>query len=226
MGDISPFALFVVLGAGMFVWGVLYQRHREKLLRAWAASVGWTYVGSDASLVARWRGEPFGIGSSRRTSEVVTGGYRGRPAVSFAYRYTTGSGKSRTTHTYHVVATTLPAYLSTLELTPDGLGARVAKALGGQDLQLESEAFNQVWRVEAPNPKFASDVVHPRLMERLMRPDARGMCLRIEGTDIVSWRAGASDLGTVASRLDVLGAVIDSVPRFVWQDHGYDPART
>lgn len=226
MGDVSVLPLFVVFVVVMLVGSFLYQRHREKLLRTWAASVGWTYVGADPSLVTRWSGEPFGRGSSRKTSEVVTGLYRGRPAVSFAYRDTTGSGKNRSVHTFHVVATTLPAFLPTLELTPDGLGARIAKAFGGQDLEVESEAFNQVWRVEAADPKFAHDVVHPRLMERLLRPDARGMSLRVEGTDILSWRPGASNLDTVASRLDVLGAVVDAVPPFVWQDHGYDPART
>ena len=206
--------------------GAGYQQRREHLARTWAASVGWTYVGAEPSLVTRWRGAPFGEGSPRTTSEVVTGLYRGRPAVSFAYRYVKGSGEDTSTSTFHVVATGLPAFLPTLELTPDGAGARMSEALGGQDLEMESDDFNERWRVESAEPKLAYDVVHPRLMERLLQPDARDLFLRIEGADILSWRPGMPDVDTVASRLDVLGAVVDAVPPFVWQDHGYDPART
>lgn len=206
--------------------GIWYQRHRVGLARKFAASTGWEYAGSDPGLVTRWYGAPFAVGRSRRTSEVVRGRFQGRPATSFGYRYTTGSGKNQSTYTFHVVAIDLPAYLPTLELTPDGLGAKIAKGLGGQDIQLESEAFNARWRVEARDQKFAHDVVHPRLMERPLAADASGLSLRVEGTSILTWTMGSPRYEDVARRLQVLCAIADAVPRFVWLDHGYDPART
>lgn len=220
----NPFALLVVAVPVMFGVALWYQRQREKKVRAWAAQVGWTYVGRNSALVGRWRGEPFGVGSGRAASEVVTGTWAGRPATSFAYEYTTGSGKNRSTHYFHVVALALPTYLPTLELTPDGAGAKIAKAFGGQDLQLELDAFNERWRVEAHDPRFAHSVLHPRLMERLMAADTWGMRIRIEGTDILCWADGRPRLEAVARRLQVLNAVVDHVPRFVWLDHGHDPA--
>ncbi len=208
----------VVLGAGLWL-----EARRRKAVREWAERVGWTYVGSDRSLVGRWRGAPFGTGSSRRTSEVVVGPWQGRQCVSFRYQFTTGSGKNRTTHTYHVVAMALPAYLPTLELTPEGVGARIAKAFGGQDIQFESEDFNRAWRVRAADERFAHAVVHPRLMARLLQGDARGLALRVEGTDVLCWAQGNPNLDGLARRLTVMAAVADAVPRFVWQDHGHDP---
>lgn len=201
--------------------GIWYQRHRVGLARKFAESAGWEYVGSDPGLVSRWYGTPFAVGRSRRTSEVVRGRFQGRPATSFGYRYTTGSGKNQSTYTFHVVAIDLPAYLPTLELTPDGLGAKIAKGLGGQDIQLESEAFNARWRVEARDQKFAHDVVHPRLMELLNAgpPDP----VRIEGTDIWTWHTGVLQTEPLHARLTRLAAIVDSVPRHVWQDHGADP---
>jgi len=207
----------VVVGAGWYA----YQRNRR--IKAWAAASGWTYVGTDPTLVDRWQGAPFGIGHSRRTSEVMVGRWGGRPAVSFTYTYRAGSGKSESTYTFHVLALPLPAYLPTLELTPDGLGARVAKAFGGQDIQFESDDFNRAWRVECRDLKFAHDIVHPRLMERLLRADARGACLRIGGTDVVTWAPGSTVTDRIAGRLGLMASVIDSVPRYVWLDHGYDP---
>lgn len=201
-----------------------FGQQREKRLRAFAAQIGWTYVGTDPTLRDRWKGTPFGTGSGRRVSEVLVGRYADRPAVSFAYRYTTGSGDDRQTHTFHVVALSLPAWLPGLQLTPQGLGARIVTALGGQDIELESEDFNRAWRVEARDAKFASDVLHPRTMERLLRADARGLNLRLEGGDVLCWDAGSPDLDTLAARLGVMAALADGVPRFVWLDNGYDPA--
>lgn len=224
-GPGGMFVMMLLLAPAIIGLGLWYQHHRTKLAQQWAARVGWRFVGTDHSLASRWYGAPFGVGRSRRTSEVVTGSFQGRPAVSFGYRYTTGSGKNQSTYTFHVVAIELPAYLPTLELTPDGLGAKIAKGLGGQDIQLESEQFNDAWRVEAPSAKFAHDVVNPRLMHRLLAPDAQGLSLRIEGTSILCWTRGNPDYPGIARRLQVMCAIADGIPRFVWLDHGYDPAR-
>ena len=119
----------VVIGVGLWM-----SAQRVKAVKAWAAQVGWAYLGSDASLIGRWQGRPFRIGHSKRVSELVAGPFQGRQAASFAYRYTTGSGKNQSTVTFHILVLQLPAYLPTLELTPDGLGAKLAKTLGGQDI--------------------------------------------------------------------------------------------
>ena len=219
-GMLLVFALGVPLLIGLAIW---YQVQRTKTLRAWAAATGWSYVGSPPSLVGRWAGTPFGAGHTRRASEVMVGRLGARQALSFTYSYRTGSGKNQSTYTFHVLAMPIPAYLPILEITPDGLGAKLAKTFGGQDIQFESEDFNRAWRVECADLKFAHDVVHPRLMERLLRGDARGTSLRIEGTDVLTWASGSTRVEAIASRLALMAAVVDAVPRYVWQDHGYDP---
>ena len=221
--DASVLAVLLLVGlAGVGVGFVLGRRRRRQLL-AWAAVNGWQYRASAPELTECWHGVPFGVGSSRRATEVLSGRWQGRPAKSFRYRYTAGDGERRTVHTFHVLTLSLPAYLPTLELTHEGLGARLAKALGGQDLEFESEEFNRAWRVTSHMPRFAYDVVNPRLMERLLRPGTSAN-LRIEGTDILTWTVGAPDLDVVAARLGLLDAVVRSIPRFVWLEHGYDPS--
>lgn len=217
---VAPFAVFLVL-LGLAGWA---SHRRHQVLLAWAHGVGWRLVGSDPSLAHRWRGQPFGTGHARRVTELLAGTFSGRPAISFRYTYETGSGKNRSTITHHVLALALPAYLPTVELTPDGLGAKLAKAFGGQDIQFESEDFNRTWRVTARDDRFAHSFVHPRLIERLLQPDARGLSLRVEGTDLLCWSVGAPQLDTVGPRLQVMSAVVDHVPRFVWLDHGHDPS--
>lgn len=219
-GGLFLVALAVV--PAVAIVGFVLQQRRRRRLTTWAATNGWQLRASAPELTTRWQGAPFGAGSSRRATEVLTGTWQGRPATSFRYRYTTGDSDSRTVQTFQVLALGLPAYLPTLQLTPEGLGARLAKAVGGQDLQFESEDFNRAWRVTSAMPRFAHDVVHPRLMERLLRPGARAN-LRLEGTDILTWCAGVPDLDLVASRLGLLDAVLRTIPRYVWLEHGYDP---
>ena len=220
--SIVPFVVMVAVVMFGAVASIVWQQKRTKAAQAWAASVGWQFLGTDPSLANRWQGTPFRIGHARRVSMLMVGRFSGRPAMSFQYTYNTGSGKNETTHTYHVISVALPAYLPYLQLTPEGLGDRIAKTLGGQDLQFESEDFNKAWRVQAGQVKFAHDVLHPRLMERLLRPDARTN-VRIEGTDILCWSPGASKLEVIGPRLQVLTAVVDAVPRYVGLDHGFDP---
>lgn len=219
---VMPVLMFIAVPVfiGLAIW---WQIQRTKANQAWAASVGWQYLGTDPMLADRWRGTPFGVGHGRRVSELMVGPFQGRSAMSFAYRYSTGSGKSESTYTFHVVALALPAYLPNLQLTPEGLGDRIAKTFGSQDIEFESDDFNRAWRVQAGVVKFAHDVLHPRTMERLLRPDATRLNMRIEGTDMICWTSGSASTGVIAARLQVLKAVVDAIPRYVWLDHGYDP---
>lgn len=229
MGD-GLFGVLLVLGLlvaiGLLVAGFWMQKKRHERFFAWAVRNGWTYSHSEQALVDISRGQPFAVGSARRATEVLRGTYDTRPAISFTYQWTTGSGKNRTTHQAHVVAVALPTYLPTVEVTPEGLGAKLVKLLGGRDLQFESEAFNKAYRVAASDARVGHAILHPRLMERLLRGDALGNAWRIDGTWILSWENGSTDLDRLASRLGLLTAVIRSIPRHVWLDHGYDPAPT
>lgn len=222
-------ALVLGFGAvvvGLLVLGMWLQRKRHERFRQWAAAHGWTYQEFNRSLADLSHDQPFGVGSNRNATEVLRGSFRSRDALSFTYAWTTGSGKSRSTHHAHVVALALPAFLPTVEVTPEGLGAKLVKMLGARDLQFESEAFNEAYRVAASDPRVGHAILHPRLMERLLRADALGSAWRIEGTEILSWEPRSTDVDRLASRLGLLAAVVDSIPRHVWQDHGHDPSPT
>lgn len=206
-------------GVALALW-VAHRRHQERV--AWATARGWRLRARRRDLERRWRGRPFAVGHSRRATSVLTGTYAGRPATSFQYQCTVGSGKNQQRRVFHVVAVRLPTSLPTLELTPEGLATRIATALGGQDIDFESEEFNRAWRVQSRDPRFAHAVVHPRLMERLLQPDA-STPVRIEGADVLTWSPGPQRVELIEPRLAVLTAVADAIPRFVWQQNGYDP---
>lgn len=218
------FVLALVAGVALLVGSIWLQHKRHERFRAWALRNGWTYAESERELTDISQGQPFGQGSARRATEVLRGPFESMPALSFTYAWTTGSGKNRSTHRAHVVGLVLPTYLPTVEVTPEGIGALLAKLVGAQDIQFESDDFNRAFRVAASDARTGHAIVHPRLMERLLRPDARTAAWRIDGTWILSWETGTTDLDRLAPRLGLLSSIVRSIPRHVWQDHGYDPA--
>ncbi|TDE99025.1 hypothetical protein EXU48_02230 [Occultella glacieicola] len=215
--------LFVVIFAVLAIIGWRANKKRQERLRAFAAQRGWVYTANVPTLVNRWQSPPFRQGSSRRASEVLTGTFHGEQISSFTYTYTTGSGKNRTTHHYHVVSLHLPTALPGLQLTPEGAGTAIAKFFGGQDIEFESAAFNDAWRVRASSARFAYDFIHPRMMERLLQGDAVGRSITVEGEDIYLWANGRQQLAYIDAYLNLLYGIVDRVPRHLWLNVGHDP---
>ena len=222
MNDWVFWLLLVVALAGAAVQAWLRVQNRRRL-QEWVQTTGWRYTDRDDRWTTISTSHPFGEGRDHRASDVVQGPYDRHDALAFDYRWTTGHGRDRTVHHAHVVALRLPAFLPTVQVTPEGLGTVLARLVGAQDVQFESEDFNRAYRVTADDLRTASDVLNPRLLERLLRSDSRHVSWRIDGVWILSWQAGGWDLDSLAARLGVLAAVVRAVPRHVWQDHGYDP---
>ncbi len=211
------------------------KQHRIALV-AFASERGWQIIEADKALPKTYRAQPFNArGDNPVAKEILYGTFRGRPARSFLYQYTTTSSTtnadgststSTTTHVFHVVSLTLPVALPALSLTREGVGSRLAKKFGRDDIQFESEEFNKAWRVLGADKRFAHGVIHPQMIDLLMRPAVRGRPLHVDGNQLFTWSPGKHDLGAIEGRLTVLSDVVDRIPRFVWQDHGHDPAAT
>ncbi|WP_345215390.1 hypothetical protein [Georgenia halophila] len=212
--------LLLVIAVAIVVAVRTRRRTRERRagLRAWAHARGWSYADDAPRLGSGLRGGPFGTGHSRSATEAVWGTYADRPAVSFRYTYkvTSGSGKNRRTRTYHhhVLALELPERLPYIELSAENFLTRTF----GNDIELEHHAFNDAWRVRGEDRRTTYDVVHPQMMERLMRPDLRGANLLYEGGRIFLWRRGQPDQAVIDTGLRRLTELLDLTPEFVWDD--------
>jgi len=230
--DLAMFSPLWILGIGgalmllLVVWSVVSQRWHRAALDAWLAPRGWRRLPADRSLITRFRGLPFGTGDRRRVTDVVGGRFQGRELCSFVYSYETSStdidgSRSTTTHTFHVVALTLPGFLPDLQVMPESLGSRLATAFGKVDLDVESDDFNKRYSVRATDLAVGHAILHPRLVERLLREPK--VAWRIEGTTILTWQPGRTDLTVLDARVALLTAIADAIPRHVWLDHGHDP---
>ena len=215
--------LAVVCAAGYLNWRA--RQRRMAALQAVATAQGWQLIEEDDRYVRNWNGHPFGQGKDRKATNILVGKYRDREIAAYDYEYETesGSGKNRstTTHRFAVWLVTLPSRLPGLEVRREGIfGGRVAAAFGFGDLQLESEEFNRTFRVASPDRRYATAMLHPRMMELLLARASDGMCWRIDGDVLLCWEEGRAAPEAIVPKLDVLVDVVDLVPSFVWKDYG------
>lgn len=205
---------YVVVCAALAVL-VAVQRRREstrrRVLQDWAADHGWDYEPRSSVLVGRWSAAVF-RGASRRAGDVLRTVVDGVPVVSFTHGGAWWRPARSVPSGIHVVMTSLPASFPGLAVQPEDRVSRLAEALGGQDVATESAAFNAHWQVTSIDPRFAHAIVHPRLMERLLAPDARGLGVVLEGRDVVVHAPGATPVDKVDARVQLLLDVVRLLP--------------
>jgi hypothetical protein len=228
-----PVLFFVIFGVALVlmvllgVLGYLSAKKRREQLGILASSRGWHYAERDDSWVDRFDGAPFGLGHDRRAGNVLTGTYDGRPFVAFDYRYSTtetstdADGHTRThteVHPFSVLGLDAGTAFPDLSVTPEGFLGRMVGRLTNTDIELESEAFNRAFTVRSADRKFATDVLHPRMMEYLLQIPDRGWMLR-RGW-LLAVRPGRHSVAQLDARLLDLDGVLDRIPDFVWKSAG------
>lgn len=188
---VAPFVflLFVLLAAafGYLSWRAEQQRRTELEQLASSMGLAFEHADNDAHDEEYAQFEIFRRGHSRTAKHTMRGRIElfGKPcdicAGDFRYKVTSGSGKSRSTRTYHfsylIVHPPWPA--PALLVRPEGFFDKVKGALGFDDIDFESEEFSRRFWVQSSDKRFAYDVLHPRMMEFLLAQ--LGSAIDLEG---------------------------------------------
>jgi hypothetical protein len=219
---------WVAIGAGavivsLWLWDGFSEERQQSAMAKFARATGWDFAFQTMDYTRWFRGYPFDQGREPRDLTAVQGTYSGRRCASFTHEVVTSiQGENKQTECWQITLVELPYPLSVVEITPEDGAAKAEIAIGGQDIKFESQAFNDAWRVRAGNLKYAHDVIHPRMMERLLKPDAAGIAIRIEGRAVLSWQAGRRGPEDLARRLGVLTSVAKLIPDFVLREFEYE----
>jgi hypothetical protein len=195
------------------------RSRRKAELAGFAASRGWAFTGRDDRWARIARRLPFGTGLYRLADDVMLGPvlhYRG-----VAFSYTGGSGSSRVRA--GVYALELPVELPWVHVRAELPGEGVARLLGGQDIELESEDFNRAYRVTSEDPRFAYDLLCPRTMEELVA--FRRLTVQVAGRFLVATGGRKLDLAWIDFVLGLLARMVDRLPDYVWTSRGVVPPR-
>ncbi|SDL50762.1 hypothetical protein SAMN05216298_4144 [Glycomyces sambucus] len=223
--QVAVYGVFALIAAAAVVGAVLALRAdaRRRALgdpnAQWAAIYGLHYLRVDhAPLHLSQRG-PFGGHFTEQFAHVVRGQYRGAPLLAYTYRYRpvlrTLIGEGDSEEEVSFVAVAVPGSFPVLDVAPSG----VRSWLPGERVEFESNAFNDRFAVGSPNPRFAYDVIHPRLMEWLMA-DARALSTgwRLEGPWLMASGEGPLRVSELFVRADFLHDLIAYMPGHLWPD--------
>lgn len=232
VGDGATGAVMLVvlaLAAAVMVAGAIAYRRaeRERLarLRSAVEARGWTFTPRDDALAERFQVRPLGGGDRRLAREIVTGERGGRGFQAFRFTVIDhrrdSKGRRRTQRTdFEVVWIPLSRSLPDLRLAPDDAVQRLLTGLGWGDVDTESHAFNQRWRVTTRDDAYAHAILGPHVIDELLDPGWRDAAVIVEGPALIWVRRGRPDLAALDAALDRLEALADAVPAFVLADYG------
>ncbi len=181
MEPIIATVLIIGMVGGVGAWVVIDGRRRKATTAALAAPLserGWTLAVRGDQVVAGLSVVPFGAGSQRRCEDVIQS--RDKGIVSFTYRWTTGSGKHKNSHTRRVTMILGGPKLPRLEVEADTMVAKMRAAASGGDHNVELAEFNKAWSVRATDERVGHAVIHPLMIDRLMQPDLMGRSVFFE----------------------------------------------
>ena len=177
----------------------------------------WQLIGRDDTLIAKYDLTTAGFGHT--TDKAIRGSNDGLPIEAFIHRwktqrtetYTDSNGHTRTrtvteNHSEVVTAIMMPFSFPMLS---------VGGGWGGKKVRFESEEFNDRFTVRTDNPKFASDVIHPRTMEFLMAAQPPGF--RIAGNGM-RFSVDKHDTQLIGFCADFAHEFFGRVPSFVWKN--------
>jgi hypothetical protein len=208
------FPLFFLAVGGLFVWRHFYSQRRGGPIARLAAHYGLEYWPEDPFQEGPSVADLMGFGG-HTVHHVVRGRYRGYHLQAFERR----SGQSRLvadpSESEQVVSVALPAPRPRLQVGPETGFTRSFE----NDLKFENQEFNDVFRVWSASPRFAHDVIHPRMMEWMLAdPRAYRYEWRLDGAWIAITWTGFLDPAELIPAADYLIDVLDRIPRHVWSE--------
>lgn len=211
-------AALVTLGVGLLASERKRSRVRAEA-RSFASLSDWTFQESLNGLFAGLKTPPFDAQEMTYT-QVVTGRFGGYECFDGLFEWRKRIDRENyVTGSHRVAAVRLPDELPRLMLVPEGPGARLAKALGGADIDFESSMFNRSWRVLADDPRVAYEMLSPRVLGKLEAMEfkspllfERGLGVRIDDD--------SKGIDSLAERLGGILAVARYLPEHTIEDYG------
>lgn len=218
--------LFVSAFVALAIYGQVREKKRREAFTAQARQLGLAYYGemTASQLALQYASlELFDRGNrGRKGKHVMAGQVQGYTVMTCAYQYTveSGSGKNRSSSTYHRGLAMLYLGLShapRLMIRHEGLFDKLGGWFGLDDIDFESDAFSRRYFVKCTNKRFAYKLIDPRMMEMLLRYDK--FQWELSGGWIAVWREDELDIHETPEMLEALIEFARRTPRLVRQEY-------
>lgn len=205
---------FLVIGA-LIISGLWFSAKRKKELAAWAADAGLSFSPrSNRSYDNRYpEFDCLHRGHTRSACNIASGSWNGRSLEAFDYRYVTGHGKNRSTHTFSAIIVGSGISLKPLRIRSENAFDRLTEFFGADDIDFESDQFSREFHVKSPDKKWAYDVLHQRTMEFLLSQPK--FSIEFDSQSIICWRNRRFDIQMRESAISVVEGILDRLPEYL-----------
>jgi hypothetical protein len=213
----------VAMGLGLlFIYAAMARNRRARAMAPTAEAHGLTYSAGDLYGSTQVAFPLFRAGDGRRVENVMACiGANGLDVRVFDYayydEYRDDQGRMHKRWDYFNCAMARHNGLwPIVHISRERVLDKVAQSLGLPDIELESEEFNRLFRVQCEDARFATALVDPRMMEFLLTTEGR-----------ISFETKGRWLLVIAPRLDtpkemvgLLGVAdefLRRIPNVVWE---------
>jgi hypothetical protein len=220
---VGPFACviaFIALAVGLIIIAAHQAKKRREAFAAFAAQLGMGFQpdpGDELHQQFEAMGlSPFGQGHSRRASNLLFGRRGGVDWEAFDYRYTTGSGKNKSTHHYGIVAAKVLLAFPPTRVRPEGAFDKLKALFGFEDINFESDAFSRRYHVNSADRRRAYDLIHPQMIEYLMNIEPRDW--QLAGPVVMLTALGSHEPNEILREMQLIEQFLARVPDYLRQD--------
>lgn len=155
---------FIMLFVAIIVVSTVSAKKRREAIRAVGDELGMDFQPEECSP------ETFGLeqlpimnrGGRRRIYNVLDGNLADVRTLLFDYRYTTGSGKNRTTHYFTIAAFAVPGGdLPAFQCEPEHFFHGIAEMFGFHDIDFDRfPVFSKAYRLKGDNEPAIRELFH------------------------------------------------------------------
>ncbi len=166
-----------------------------------------------------------GGGFDHGANDVIVSDNQGIPFIRLTHtwktRHTRTDSKGNTTSYTRNHTEDLAEFRTTFPFRQVSVNWGMFKGFGGNKVEFESIAFNQMFTVRCPVPRFASDVFHPRQLEYFLRTGGLGFSIESDGA--IRVEGGRWSPAELDRTSEFFHGFFARVPNFTWQELGAWP---
>ncbi|MEM9486327.1 MAG: hypothetical protein AAGA83_21835 [Cyanobacteria bacterium P01_F01_bin.116] len=168
--------LFLALFIGAIAIGIVLDRKRTEAIKQLADTLGFDYCENPQAYLRTtiWQFDLFNKGRNRRLKHLIQGTQEKATVSIGEYRYTTGSGKNKSTRSQTVVfIESDELHLPSFFLVPENLFHKVGNLFGYKDIDFDSHPdFSSRYLLKGSDEDSIRNLFHDGLLTFYQRQQA------------------------------------------------------
>jgi hypothetical protein len=197
------------------------QERAAQALGAIAAARRWLYVQRDLALEQGWIRPPFSLARSLwAVPAAYTGTSWGRLGLAYIEADVSRGRALTRFFTSRVVWAEVGARLPDVTFMREDFATWLVKRCGGSDLDVESYAFNRLWRVRTDDPRAVHGMLQPTMIALLTDLADEGISFHLDGHRVLLWDDGRDATVDLEHRVELIQRFVAALPSFLRPNRG------